>query len=524
MRKSANATILVIVSLIATVGLWLASTFAAAIAFGAIALIVPGTGTHNVTTDTQYRENAANRYIDPSGVPCTSEDGCDLRGVDYPASFWPIPLPGWCPGLTCDTWNRSVGDGVTNLNTDLAGILADPANDNEDIIVFGYSQGGAVVSRAMYDIAELDEETRDRITVVTIGNINNPQGLWSRLSFLRYIPLLDVSFGPQLPTDIGVKSTNYSFEYDPVGDAPQYWGNPLAVLNALMAFDYVHGYYLDPNANAPTDVMPYGYDEASLAAAIAAAPKRVHGDATFVLIPQRGTLPIFMPLVELGNATGTSAFVEPVVRLLQPVTKLLIDLGYDRQANPGIARNLSILPFNPFTFNPIQFSVDFVEAIAQGIEDAFRGGSMIAVPVPTPSETLSDDVLAAGKALGRLAADDEQDAPATLIEPVADDGAELVDETGEGDAAGTPQIIDELGAVDEQEQIDGTKDEELEEETSKEEDLENEAPLTENLGEAELEQEHVEDGETSNEETDEAETEKADPEADTAPAEEQAAA
>ncbi|KUI25663.1 PE-PPE domain-containing protein [Mycobacterium sp. IS-1742] len=503
MRKSANASI-VIVSLIATVGLWLASTFAAAIAFGAIALIVPGTGTHNVTTDTQYRDNAANRYINPSGVPCTSTDGCDLRGVDYPASFWPIPLPGWCPGLTCDTWNKSVGEGVTNLDTQLAGILADPTKDDEDIIVFGYSQGGAVVSRAMYDIPD---EDKDRITVVTIGNINNPQGLWSRLSFLRYIPLLDVSFGPQLPTDIGVKSTNYSFEYDPVGDAPQYWGNPLAVLNALFAFDYVHGYYLDPNANSPTDSMPYGYDEASLAAAIAAAPKRVHGDATFVLIPQRGTLPILMPLVELGNATGTSAFVDPVVRFLQPVTKLLIDLGYDRQANPGLARNLSILPFNPFTFNPIQFSVDFVEAIAQGIEDAVHGGGMVAVPVPTPDQSESDDVLAAGTALGRLAADDQAEAPAAVIEPVADDGAALVEETP------TPQLAD-TAAVDEQEPVEGPKEDQLEEESSPQEDLE----------EAELEQDVDEDDEVSDEETDEAETESAEPETVSAPAEEQAAA
>lgn len=144
-----------------------------------------------------------------------------------------------------------------------------------------------------------------------------------------------MTFGPQLPADIGVKSTNYSFECDPVGDAPQYLGNPPAVANALFGFAYVHGYYLDPTSNAPTDGLPYGYDDVSLAAAIAAAPKRVHVDATFVLIPQRGTLPLFMPLVEIGNATGPSAFIELVVRLLQPVTKLLINLGYDRNAGLG---------------------------------------------------------------------------------------------------------------------------------------------------------------------------------------------
>jgi pimeloyl-ACP methyl ester carboxylesterase len=525
MRKSASAALLVITSLVATIGLWIASTFAAALAFGAIALIVPGTGTHNIGTVTGYKENAADRFINPSGVPCTSEDGCELLGVDYPASFWPIPLPGWCPGLTCDTWNESVGEGVTNLNTQLAGVLDNPANDDEDIIVFGYSQGGAVVSRAMYDIPV---EDRDRITVVTIGNINNPQGLWSRLSFLRYIPLLNVSFGPQLPTNIGVKSTNYSFEYDPVGDAPQYWGNPLAVLNALMGFEYVHGYYLDPNSNAPTDALPYGYDDASLAAAIADAPKRVHGDATFVLIPHRGTLPIFMPLVDLGNATGTSALVDPLVRLLQPVTKLLIDLGYDRQANPGVARNLSILPFNPFTLNPIQFSVDFVEAIVQGIEDAFRGGSMIAVPVPSPSETEGDELTAAGKALGRLAAGPQEDA-ATVVEQVSNDGAEQVEGSLEGDPADAPQVTKKPEVTDEQEQVEAPK-EELEEDGLKENDLdENDIPLNDDLEEEAAEQEDVTaDDETSTEETDDADdtddVQTADPEADTAEPEEKAAA
>ncbi|MBB2770837.1 UNVERIFIED_ORG: hypothetical protein GGE11_001750 [Mycolicibacterium obuense] len=519
MRKYANASILVITSLVATVVLWIASTFAAALAFGAIALIVPGTGTHNIGTVTGYKENAADRFIDPSGVDCTSLNGCDLLGVDYPASFWPIPLPGWCPGLTCDTWNKSVGEGVTNLNTELATVLADGANAGEQIAVFGYSQGGAVVSRAMYDIAELDEETRDRITVVTIGNINNPLGLWSRLSFLRYIPLLNVSFGPQLPTDIGVKSTNYSFEYDPVGDAPQYWGNPLAMLNALMAFEYVHGYYLDPNSNGPTDTMPYGYDDVSLAAAIAAAPKRVHGDATFVLIPQRGTLPIFMPLVDIGNATGTSAFVEPVIRLLQPVTKLLIDLGYDRQANPGIARNLSILPFNPFTFNPIQFSVDFVEAIVQGIEDAFNGGSMIAVPVPAPADSEADELSAAGEALGRLAADSEEE-PRTTVEQVADTGTALVEETLDGDPAGGTDEQGQSDKLPQEESNDESLQDDLNnDELVEDEDLQNEDPKEED--DLEQEEDVTDDGaEDLDEDAEDADItdggQDADPETDTA--------
>jgi hypothetical protein len=441
MRRAFRSVLVTFVAILAAIGLTVGSAFAAALAFGAVALIVPGTGTHNIGTVTGYKENAANRYIDPSGVNCTSTDGCNLVGIDYPASFFPLVIiPGWCPGLSCDTWNQSVGTGVTNLNAELAAQVAGtPAT--EPIIIFGYSQGGAVVSRAMYDI---DPTIKDRVSVVTIGNINNPLGLWSRLGFLPTIPFLDISFGPQLPTDIGVKSTNYSFEYDPVGDAPQYWGNPLTMLNALAAFQYVHGYYLVPNSNdpAPAGKLPYGYDATSLDAAIQAAPKRAYNDATFVLIPQKGPLPIFQPFIDLGKATGTSGLIDPLVALLNPVTKLLVDLGYDRITNPGIARNLSILPFNPFTLNPIEFAVKFVAAIFQGIRDAIN---VIVNPASTAVAPTIDSTLVARSSVQRTSTDTDT---ATDTDPNGKTNVVALDDKGGSDADARAQGFDEQGAVD----------------------------------------------------------------------------
>lgn len=383
MRRTLRSIGVVFVAMIGAIGLAIGSAFAAALAFGATtALIVPGTGTHNIDGPyavTGYKENAADRYINVSGQPCTSKDGCDLVGVPYPASFFPLVIfPGWCPGLKCDTWNDSVGTGVEHLDTALNTALT---SSSDPIILFGYSQGGAVVSQEMYNVKNAD---KGRVSVVTIGNINNPLGLWSRLSFLPTIPFFDISFNPQLPTNIGIKSTNYSFEYDPVGDAPQYWGNPLALLNAVVALEYVHGYYLDPTSNAPTDTLPYGYDNGTLATAIANAPHRQSGDATFVLIPQQGALPLYQPIVDIGKQLGLSGLVNPLVALVNPVTKLLVDLGYDRVTDPGIARTLSILPFNPFALNPVDFSVKFVAAIAQGIKDALAGGVSL-TPATTPA-------------------------------------------------------------------------------------------------------------------------------------------
>jgi PE-PPE domain len=454
MRESARAIVLVFLALLTSVVLGVTSAFMAALALGATALIVPGTGTHNILTVTGYKENARDRFIAPADPSCTQANGCVLIGIDYPASFWPIPIPGWCPGLTCDTWNQSVGTGVANLHSELMNQLANPTPANQQIVLFGYSQGGAVVSHEMYNLANLPQATKNRIHVVTIGNIENPQGLWSRLSFLPTIPIFNVTFGPQLPTNIGITSTNYTFEYDPVGDAPLYWGNPLALLNALAAFQYVHGEYLVPNSNAPRDTLPYGYTSATLATAIQNAPKRTFQDATFVLIPQQGTLPIMQPFVDFAAATGTSWLVQPIVDLISPTLKVLIDLAYDRTANPGIPRTLSILPFNPF-LNPIQLAVDLVGAVIQGIIDALTPGPAPVASVAPAQDSTTTDVspLAARLATAPVeAATFDASTTATAAdEPVSESEEtapklQLVSE--EATASETDVVEDELATAD----------------------------------------------------------------------------
>jgi PE-PPE domain len=374
-----------VLTFLGAVALGAASAMTAAITLAATALIVPGTGTHNITTVMGYLENARDRFIAPANPSCTSSNGCVLVGIPYPASFFPIPLPGWCPGLSCDTWNVSVGTGVANLNSELFNQLNNPTPGNQQIVLFGYSQGGAVVSTEVNNLAGLDQATKDRITVVTIGNIDNPQGLWTRLSFLPTIPILNITFGPTLPTNIGIKSTNYDFEYDPVGDAPLYLLDPLSLLNALAAFQYVHGNYLVPNSNDPTGSLPYGYTDATLAAAISnPANIRTYQDATFVLIPWQGTLPIYQPFIDIASATGTTPLVKPIVDLLTPATKVLIDLGYNRTANPGIPQTFQLFPI----VNPATLAVNLVAAVGQGIQNAQSDiGGTTPAPVSPPTTT-----------------------------------------------------------------------------------------------------------------------------------------
>ena len=364
----------------------------AAFALGAAtALIVPGTGTPNANIVENYREHAADRYIAPF-EPCSTTDHCNLQGVDYPASFWPLFFIGnWCPGLSCDKWDVSVGKGVQSLDSDLRDLLD---NTSQDIVIFGYSQGGAVVSNELRNLGDLTPDQLKRLSVVMIGNAFNPDGgFFTRLGFLGHVPLIDVTFGLATPVDTGVPMTAIGFEYDPVMYAPLYWGNPFTVLNALAAFDNVHGFYLTPNGNGPTDPIAYGYTEAELAEQLDRTkhPENFREDSegnVYVMIPAK-SLPI-MNLVTSLLPSSLQPVAKPVVDLVSPVLKVVIDLGYDWSGDPGVPRTLSPLPFNPNQNWPA-VGVKLVAATVQGIQ-AFIGdlGGLTTTIAPSTPAPLSD--------------------------------------------------------------------------------------------------------------------------------------
>ena len=393
MRRTIRSVGVLFVAMLGAIALAIASAFSAALAFGAVALIVPGTGTPNANIVTNYLEQARDRYLTTTacgadGLGCPDQN---LKGIDYPATFFPFVIfNNWCTLSRCNTWDDSVGQGTAALNSAIDTALHGQGNEGQKVVVFGYSQGGAVVADSLNGyIAGLSAEDKARVEVVTIGGIENPDGgLWQRLAFLRYIPGLNISFNPPM-TSPGVNYTSYGFEYDPVVNAPLYWGNPLALLNAFAAFENVHGYYLAPTGNSPTDTLPFGYTDETLATAIDCSNgnpncRTVDGN-TFVTIPAL-TLPIYDLLLSIAPGQLKSV-VQPLVNLLTPVTRLLIDLGYDTSGDPNVPTYLSVLPFNPFKINPIDFSVQFVNAIVQGIQDAINGGPTLkqapAVPLAT---------------------------------------------------------------------------------------------------------------------------------------------
>ncbi len=397
MRRTVRSILVLMLALTGVVAVAVAGVVTSFVALAATALIVPGTGTPNANVVPGYMQNAVGRYLtqtrcyengNPSGC---DTPGADLIGINYPASFWPMPFPGWCEPGTCKKWNVSVGEGVSGLNAEI--IKQWSENPDEDLVIFGYSQGGAVVSNELRNLDQLPDEIKDRLQVVMIGNIANPDGgLWQRLRPLSPLGelLLDATFGPPMMTDSGIPITNIGFEYDPVVYAPRYWGNPLTMLNAIAAFDNVHGYYLSGGPLRPdTGTMPYGYTDAELALALADPDNIRYGGNDpnspnkYIMIPAT-SLPLANLILSLAESTGTTAIVKPFVDLLAPAAKVIIDLGYDWSGDPDKPVPLSLLPFNPFN-NWIEVGEDLVVALGEGIDNVF-GAPTVAPLGEEPAE------------------------------------------------------------------------------------------------------------------------------------------
>ncbi|WNG88625.1 PE-PPE domain-containing protein [Mycobacterium sp. ITM-2016-00317] len=420
MHSRFRAPMLAVLVFATTVILAVATALGAALAYGATALIVPGTGTSDSDAIAGYRENAWSRFISPECVGDCADPA--LIGIPYPASFWPFSfLPRWCVPGRCEKWDVSVDEGIENLVAALDPFL-DPASQ-EDVFIFGYSQGGAVVATVLADLGErgLSDAVKNRLKVVTIGNIENPDGgLWQRLAWLRYllgepVPILDVSFEPAMPIDTGIGSTTIGFEYDPVVYAPLYWGNPFAIANLLAAFDTVHGYYLAPNEEDPGLPMPYGYTDETLAPQLNCDlnPGNCRTDSygnTYIMIPAT-SLPLTNVVRNLADSLGVGWLAKPFIDLTEPVLRELVDLGFDWSGNPGVSRGLSILPFNLFQ-NWFQVGIDLAKAAVEGIE-AFIANF---VPPRAPEAPEGSTVPTERSAQNRLTSTELADETATEAE------------------------------------------------------------------------------------------------------------
>jgi hypothetical protein len=221
--------------------------------------------------------------------------------LDEPTPLWKLS------GLFSRTIDQSVQAGVADLETAMA------EHGNDDLVIYGYSQGAMIANREKRKLAEQypGPEAPD-IDFVLGGDPNLPNGgLLARFPGL-YIPILDFSFNGPEPTDTQFDTTVITQQYDLFADFPLYPLNFIADVNALLGFFYVHLY--------PFDVS---LADGTSAPAVSTDPT---GKNTYYFF-ENPDLPLFGPLRTLGVP-------EALIDVFEPFFRVLVELGYDRTIPP----------------------------------------------------------------------------------------------------------------------------------------------------------------------------------------------
>jgi len=336
-------------------------------------------GTTVPTPDQAYLDAVRNHFIAPTHpgetieyiavtAPMTAWPATGIGRLVWlvtgPQSIWGLSGPAWpdeplwkLSGFFDPTFDQSVRGGVTDLEQAMA------AHPNDYLVIYGYSQGAIVANFEKQKLADQYPEGTEApdIDFVLSGDPNLPNGgIASRFAGL-YIPILDVSFNGPAPTDTQFDTVEILRQYDGFSDFPLYPLNLVSTANALLGALYVHPYDLEPSLADPGTPPPI---------------HTKHGDTDYYFF-ETEDLPLFGPLRTLGVP-------EPVIDVVEPVVKVVVDLGYDRSIPPGEPTPARLIP----PINPVKVAADLVNAVGEGVNNALAlTGSAPLLKIPAPGSS-----------------------------------------------------------------------------------------------------------------------------------------
>jgi hypothetical protein len=251
--------------------------------------------------------------LDGHIAPAAFGSSYSLVEIHYPADF---------------NFQNSTDQGVAALEPQVV-----PALATGPVRITSYSEGTLTAEQVKRDLANSTITPSD-LTFLFIASPYVPNGgLFARFPGFT-IPGIVPVFSAAQPTEYG--STYVVNEYDPYADFPAYF-NPLSLANSLLAIQYAHPdtYYdnidlTDPQTTTYTTTV---------------TNNGAGGKDTYVLV-YNDQLPLFGPIRQLeGAVPELTPFVEPVVSGIEPLTRVLIDMGYtDRQnLNPATPTPFSLI-------------------------------------------------------------------------------------------------------------------------------------------------------------------------------------
>ena len=367
MRKTARSIVLALLTLLSAVVLGVTTILTSAglslAETTATALIMGGSGTPDPDKEVGYVPNVSSYYIFPNSA--CQPDNCTLKSIVTPEEAWPL-----YGGLTARTWKQSILDGVEIYD---AAVRAQLPTADTNVVLFGYSQSGAILAiekRALADDPTIPQAQKDKLQIVVIGNVSRPNGgLNGRLPGVT-LPIIEFPFGPTMPTDTGIETTDIALKWDIIADAPLYLGNGLALLNAFIGgpgFGINHGTYPNPEGVPPTGLVG-GYTQTEWQAImddpqwfadnhpdlVTVQPRGAGSDTTYITVTPK-VLPLVVPLHSLGLGF--------VADLIEPALRVIIEeTGYDRSIPYGQPTPFRLFP----VFDPIKLALDVIAAIPRG--------------------------------------------------------------------------------------------------------------------------------------------------------------
>jgi hypothetical protein len=344
----------------------------------------------NYTADIpQVDLTAATIGIGGRGDPDAVNIPNKLQGNVLPPTFAYIPI------------HYPAGFDIDNSTNAGVPVLADAITDNSGqfLMVVGYSEGTVVAEKVRRNLDPSDpgapplnptnDPTKPGLLWVMIASPNVPNGgIFSRFPGLN-IPFFVSSNGAAAPSEYN--TTYVTDEYDPYADFPAYF-NPLSLANSLVAVMYVHPdqYYdsvdYDPLTNTTNDPNVL----------IKPVTHMVNGHPvtdTYVFVKAEH-LPLFAPVRQIAGILQLTPLTEPALGAVEPLVRLLVDMGYTDRAN--------LNPEKPVQFSLITPPGKVLEtvagvpgAIGQGVTNLVTGVESIPGSLPSPLSTTNSPSIAA---------------------------------------------------------------------------------------------------------------------------------
>lgn len=284
---------------------------------GGVALIMGGTGIPQPTVP--FMEAIENLFLKPHG----------FDGQLY-SQFGPENVSPTSSAVGLQHLENSI---ATLLNGDtLEGVDPFTVDKDHPIVVFGYSQSGGIAAK-LVEWLEENNISNELVRIVTIG-----------------------SMAAARVDDLGAYHTDvYNYEYDSVGVKPIY-NNPLAELNSTLGFIYGHSIYASATPEQIENAVELSVgDPDSL--------------TTFHMI-ENDLLPLLAP-VQLIPILGM-----PLYELLEPATRILVNLGYGSLEHGWPPGNIDeVTPSDSFLPPNIEFG-DLLEALGKAILEGIGNSFM----------------------------------------------------------------------------------------------------------------------------------------------------